>query len=118
MNELELAVVSVINGHESAYTTPSVLTKELNKLIQYAIDKRDERHVDEGDAEASMLISKAIASLGFSSDINVGRDLWELVSEDSQAQWLYPPEDQQGVVISLVNVAQNMATSQCYIEFT
>lgn len=117
MAALTDVVGGVIKGRESAYSSVSNLSTELVKLIQYAINNRDDRSVHDDEKSASLLMSQAVTTLGFDADINVGRDLWELVSEDSQAQWLIPPEDEEGMLINLVNVAENMAKSQCYIEF-
>lgn len=111
-------VVSLVTkGRESAYANNIDLEVQLKKLVEYAISSRDDRPVDLEDMVASELISDSIAEIGLVADVNVGRDLWELVSEDSQAQWLCPPEGVNDVYISLVNVAQNMVTNQCYIEF-
>jgi hypothetical protein len=110
-------IESVIQGREQAYESISVLEVELTKLINYAISERDPRCVHQSELATAELISSLISSLSFDADLNVGRDLWELVSEDSQAQWLEPPLDEKGVLISLVNVANNMAKNECYIEF-
>ena len=119
MSEQQVAQIvdHVIKGREGAYSQPSVLIEQVTKLINYSIANRDERVVHVEELEASKLISEAISKLGFESDTNVGRDLWELVSEDSQAQWIEPPDCEDGVYVSLVNVAENMATNQCYINF-
>jgi hypothetical protein len=117
MDKLVGAVEGVIKGRESSYSSVSDLNTELDKLIQYAISNRDDLPVRDDEKAASLLMSQAVTKLGFDADINVGRDLWELVSEDSQAQWLIPPEDEEGMLINLVNVAENMAKSQCYIDF-
>lgn len=109
-------VYSVTKGRESAYANNSDLAVQLKKLVEYAISSRDDRPVHQEEVVASKLISEALAEIGYVVDGNVGRDLWELVSEDSQAQWLSPPESISDVYISLVNVAQNMADNQCYIE--
>lgn len=117
MKGLKEVIQDVIKGHESAYSQPSILETELVKLIKYAIRERDDRLVRKEEIFASNLIAQVVNKLGFEADINVGRDLWELVSEDSQAQWLIPPDNEEGVLINLVNVAENMAKLQCYIEF-
>lgn len=117
MNKLVGAIERVIKGRESAYSSVSSLNTELVKLIQYAISERDDRSVRDDEQSASLLMAQVVTHLGFNADVNVGRDLWELVSEDSQAQWLIPPEDEEGMLINLVNVAENMSKSQCYIAF-
>jgi hypothetical protein len=111
-------IASVTKGRENAYAENAVISTQFKKLVEYAILNRDERPVVQEDVEASKLISNAMIEIGYAVDVNVGRDIWELVSKDSQAQWLFPPESINGVYISLVNVAQNMASNQCYIEFT
>ena len=110
-------VYSVTKGRESAYANNVDLEAQFKKLIEYAISSRDDRPVDSEEIVASKLISDAMSEIGYVTDVNVGRDIWELVIEDSQAQWLLPPESINDVYISLVNVAQNMAENQCYIEF-
>lgn len=117
VKSLSKVVCSVTKGRESAYANNVDLEAQLKKLIEYAISNRDDRPVHPEEVVASNLISDAMTEIGYVTDVNVGRDIWELVSEDSQAQWLYPPESLNGVYISLVNVAQNMAVNQCYIEF-
>lgn len=112
------AIVRVIQGREKAYSGVADLRIQLTKLIQYAIDNRDEREIHSEEMEASKLVSETLNEFGYATDVYIGRDLWELVSEDSQAQWLHPPEDIEGVIISLVNVAENMVSSQCYIKFS
>lgn len=110
-------VCSVTKGRESAYANNGELEAQLKKLVEYAIASRDDRPIHQEEVCASKLISEALAEIGYVVDSKVGRDLWELVSEDSQAQWLSSPESFNDLYISLVNVAQNMATNQCYIEF-
>jgi hypothetical protein len=117
MNELSVAIQRVVKGREDAYCSVEALMPEMLKLIKYAMYNRDDRAVNSDEKEASVLVVNALTSLGFEADMNIGRDLWELVSEDSQAQWLYPPEEVEGVIISLVNVSDNMARSQCNIAF-
>jgi hypothetical protein len=114
---LSEVVCSVTKGRKSAYASNTNIEVQLKKLVEYAISNRDKRPVHQDEIVACKLIVDAIAEIGYDVDVNVGRDIWELVSEDSQAQWLYPPESIDGVFINLVNVANNMATSQCYIEF-
>lgn len=117
MKSLAEVVSSVTKGRESAYTSSADLESQFKKLVEYAISNRDDRPVHQDELMASKLISDSMTEIGYFADVNVGRDLWELVSEDSQAQWLYPPESIDDVYISIVNVAQNMASDQCNIEF-
>jgi hypothetical protein len=117
VKSLTEVICSITKGRESAYVNNVELEVQLKKLVEYAISSRDDRSVDQEELVASKLISDAMAEIGYVMDVNVGRDIWELVSEDSQAQWLLPPESINDVYISLVNVANNMAENQCYIEF-
>jgi hypothetical protein len=117
VKSLNEAVCFVTEGRKRAYASDKKLTVQLKKLIEYAIANRDERQVDLEEKAACDLIAQAMGQVGYVVDTHVGRDVWELVSEDSQAQWLFPPEDIDDVLISLVNVANNMATNQCNIEF-
>jgi hypothetical protein len=115
--KLREVVSNVIDGRESAYADADTLSVELSRLIDYAVSNRDARDVHPEEAHASRIVADSIRALGYEADICIGRDLWELVSKDSQAQWLEPPESAEGVYISLVNVANKMAEGQCYIEF-
>ena len=117
VKSLDDVVGKVTKGRESAYANNTDLAGQLKKLVEYAISSRDDRPVHQEEVVASKLISEALAEIDYVADGNVGRDLWELVSEDAQAQWLCPPESINDVYISLVNVAQNMADNQCNIEF-
>ncbi|WP_136630272.1 hypothetical protein [Marinobacter salsuginis] len=117
-SKLQEVVSGVIAGREPAYADSDILSVEMARLIDYAFENRDARPVHPEEAKVGQLVAEAVRILGYEADANVGRDLWELVSEDSQAQWLVPPESIEGVHISLVNVANNMAKGQCYIEFT
>lgn len=117
MNELSIAIQRVVKGREDAYCSVEALMPEMSKLIKYAVDNPNDRAVNSDEKEASVLVANALTSLGIAADMNIGRDLWELVSEDSQAQWLCPPENIESVISSLVNVSDNMAKSQCNIEF-
>lgn len=114
---LTKVIFNSIKGRERAYVQTSELQVQFKKLVEYAISNRDDRPVHQNELVASKLIADAMSGIGYAIDVNVGRDIWELVSEDSQAQWLHPPDSIDGVYISLVNVAQNMAKNQCYIEF-
>ncbi|WP_369625336.1 hypothetical protein [Marinobacterium sp. BA1] len=116
--KLREVALRVINGRESAYADADSLSAELSRLIDYAVSNRDARDIHPEEAQTARIVADAIRALGYEADNCIGRDLWELVSEDSQAQWLAPPESVEGVYISLVNVANNMAKGQCYIEFT
>ncbi|WP_300494649.1 hypothetical protein [Marinobacter sp.] len=108
---------SVIDGRESAYADADSLSAELLRLIDYAVSNRNARDVHPEEAQAARVVADSIRALGYEANIFIGRDLWELVSEDSQAHWLAPPESTEDVYISLVNVANNMAKGQCYIDF-
>lgn len=116
-SKLQEVVCSVIDGRESAYADSNALSSEMDRLINYAVSSRDPRPVHTDEAQTAQLVVNAVRDLGYELDAYIGRDLWELVSEDSQAQWLEPPNSVEGVYISLVNVANNMAQGQCYIEF-
>lgn len=107
----------VINGRDKSYEDVDSLLSKFKYLIEYTLNNRDEREVDNYDIYSCIIISKALKILGFKADEKTGRDLWELVSEDSQAQWLIPPSTVDGVFINLTNVAQNMAKNQCNIDF-
>lgn len=115
--KLREVALSVIDGRESAYAGADSLSAEMSRLIDYAVSNRDGRDVHPEEAQAARIVADSIRALGYEADACIGRDLWELVSEDSQAQWLAPPESAEGVYIILVNVANNMAKGQCYIEF-
>jgi hypothetical protein len=86
MDMLADTIENVIKSRESAYSPASDIKTELVKLIKYAISERDDRSVHDDEQSASLLMAQAVTKLGFDADVNVGRDLWELVSEDLQAQ--------------------------------
>lgn len=116
-SKLQEVVCSVIDGRESAYADSHTLCIEMARLINYAISNRDPRPIHTDEEQTAQLVAKAVRDLGYELDTYIGRDLWELVSEDSQAQWLESPDSVEGVYVSLVNVANNMAQGQCRIEF-
>ncbi|EAZ97686.1 hypothetical protein [Marinobacter sp. ELB17] len=116
-NKLQEIVNKIIDGREAAYSRQSALVDELERLIEYAMLNGDPRPVHPSEAQAAQLIASAINDLGYQADANIGRDLWELVSEDAQAQWLYPPETVDGVYNALVNTAENMVKGWCNIQF-
>jgi hypothetical protein len=62
-------------------------------------------------------VSEALADYGFPMTVESGHRLWELISLDAQAGWLLGPVEKDGVIINVINVANHMAKSQCYIDF-
>jgi hypothetical protein len=119
MNDYITETISkVIQGREQAYTEPERIKNCLVRLIDYAITNRDDCDIHPDELDASILIASSVIKLGLVADVKVGHTIWKLISEDSQAQWLYPPENIDGIYINLINVANNMATNQCHIDFS
>lgn len=118
ITQIQIVVSTVIAGRETAYSSREAIAAQLEKLIQHAVNNRHIRDVHPDEADAANLVAESLRKIGYEADANIGRDLWELVSEDAQAQWIDPPESAEGVYISLVNVANNMAEGQCYIDFS
>jgi hypothetical protein len=110
-------VRSVTEGREASYASPEDIARHMVRLIQFTVDQRDCRAVDSHEIQAARLIAGALKELGYRVDVNVSRDLWELISSDSQAQWLYPPTSHASFYVNLVNTANNMAKGECYINF-